>query len=125
MGEHAIGLQHIARRTTEGHPPAFEHVVNRGAQTVDRRVEPGLFARSILGNQPVGADMRLEQHRDALDQPAGKRPALQPLRLGLAHIEASHFLGIHNVAGSHNLGQHHGHGLQRVNLVLANLAFDR
>ena len=122
MGEHAIGLQNIARRSTERHPPAFKHVVNRGAQTINRRVEACLFACSILGDQPVGADMRLEQYGHALHQTAGKSPALQPLRLGLAHVEAGHFLGIDDIAGSHDLGEHHGHGLQRVDLVLADLA---
>ena len=78
VGEHAVGLEHLALLAAD-EVAGRQHLVERLAQLADRPLEPGELGLRALGQQPGDLDARLVQpgpaDRHALDQPQRRRGA--------------------------------------------------
>ena len=61
VGEHAVGLEHVAVLALDADVAARQHVVDGEAEAGDRRVEPGGFLLGILGDERRHHDARLVQ----------------------------------------------------------------
>jgi hypothetical protein len=97
---------------------AFQHLVDLGLQGLDGVGEPGLFRQGVVGQQGLGRDRRLVQHRHAIGQAFGEPRALQALGLVRGQLDVLEFVGAQKLAGADHLGQDHGYDLEVLDLLL-------
>ncbi len=116
MGEHAVGVEHLAVLAAVGDVAALQQGVEIGTQRFQRGHQPRTLLLRIVGNHVGDDDARLVQHdmaeRDAVvERGAGKvqRPAHGWFRAGLGD-------GGELARGDH-FRQHHGGGLQRLDFL--------
>ena len=81
VGEHAVGLEHLAMLAV-GDLGQQQQLVDRGAQAGDRRLEAHRLLVRILGDQPGDLDPDLVQDRLAERHALDQTQALQPLGPG-------------------------------------------
>ena len=117
VGEHAIGLEHVAVLAAVGDLAALEQDVEIRAHGLDRGLQPLQLLRHVVGDEIGDDHARLVQHhvaeRDAVvERDAGElqRPARGGLGAGLG--DRGQF-----ARGDH-LGEHHRGGLQRLLFLL-------
>ena len=117
VGEHAVGLQHIAMLPAVRDLAAFEHDVEVGLQHADQLVQPLELLVDVVGDEIGDDHPRLVQHDVAEGDPFGDRQA--PDMQGTADGRLEPGLGERReLAGSDHLGDHHGDRLECLRLLL-------
>ncbi len=116
VGEHAIGLEHVAMLAALDHVAVFEHFVEIRAQRLDRRFEVFQLFLDVVGDVIGDDDARLVQHdmaeRDAVAQGAAFEMQRAPRRrLGARTRQRG------KLARGDHLGEHHRRGLQRLDFL--------
>ena len=118
MGEHAVGLEHIAVLAGARNALFFEHGVDRGPERVDRLVEADKLFLRVVGDEILHVHARVVQHDVAEPDAVGKRKALGMHRPARGGLGAG--LGERGqLARGDHLGEYHRRGLQRLDLFLA------
>ena len=116
MGEHADGLQHLARFTGPDLVAALDQGVDGRAHRLDRRLQPCDLGLDILGDQGLHHDARLVQHHMAEADAVGEHDAAR------ADGAACRGSGIGRqslqLARGDHLREHHRGGLERLDLLV-------
>ena len=116
IGEHAIGLEHLAMLAALDDIAVLEHFVEIGLQRFDGGLEMLQFLGHVVGDEIGDHDARLVQHdmteRDAFAQ----RRALEMHRVAGGRLGAGQRQRGQLARGDH-LGEHHGGGLQRLDFL--------
>ncbi len=116
VGEHAVGLEHIAVLAGARQALLAQHLVDGDAQLLDRLVEPLAFVLGVLGQQLGDDDARLVQDGVAQRDAVGDRLAADRRRQRAVHLDGG--AGTSHRAGDEMLGDHHGGGLQDLDVLL-------
>ena len=116
VGEQAVGLQHLIRGADQA-VLAFQHLVDLGLQRLDGVGQPRFLSQGVVGQQGLGGDRLLVQHRHAIGQPLGEARALQALGLVGGQLDVLKLVGAQKLAGADHLGQHHGDDLEVLDLL--------
>ncbi len=112
IGEHAIGLEHVAMLAAVGDVAALQHHVEIGAHGGDGVVQALQFLLHVVGDEIGHHDARLVQHDMAERQAFGQCAAGHRHRMMRGRLCAG--LGERGqLARGDHLRQHHGGGLQR------------
>ena len=116
VGEHAIGLEHVAMLAGTRQVLVIEHFIERGAQGCDRRLQPDQLLGRILGHEMRDDDARLVQddvpERDAV----GHLLALDHRRQRLLQLDRR--AGPGHGARYEMLGDDHRRRLQHLDILV-------
>ncbi len=117
IGEHAVGLEHVAVLAAVGDLAALEQHVEVGAHGLDRGFQALDLFRHVVGDEVGDHHARLVQHHVAERDAVVERGAFEVERAAGGGLEAGLGDGGELARGDH-LGQHHRGGLQRLLFLL-------
>ena len=117
MGEHAVGLEHVAMLAAFGDVAVLEHGVEIGPQRRDRRLQALALLVGIVGDEIGDDDPRLVQHHVAERDAVVERGSIEMQGPAGGGLRAGRREGGKLARGDH-LRHHHGGGLEGLDLLL-------